>query len=214
MNKAALLNMLGWVDPWYDFKPAIEPHLWSWGGTDSTLFLQQLVQQKRPQTLIEVGSWLGASAVDLVQACRAQGLDSCLLCVDTWLGSLEHWLQPELRYYLDLQQGYPHFYHRFLANLHQAEVHEQVIPVPMPSLIAARLLQHHEIQADLIYLDGSHEPHDVWFDLHAYWALLRTGGILAGDDWCWPGIADVLNRFCQTRNVHFHIEGVHWRIQK
>lgn len=215
MNKSALLKVLGWEDPWQSFDSQQVPHLWGWGSSEETApFLAQLVQWIHPALLIEVGTWLGASAVDLVKACQAQRLDSCLLCVDTWLGSLEHWLNPEYRNHLHLQQGYPHYYPLFLANLYHAQVANQVIPVPLPSTIAARLLQHHQIQADLIYVDGSHEPQDVWLDLQAYWPLLRAGGVLAGDDWGWPGVADVLEQFCRSQHVHVEITGLHWVIKK
>ncbi len=50
------------VDPYAGFEPLPPVYVgWNLGG-DSPLF-HELIEQVRPQTVIEVGTWLGGSAV-------------------------------------------------------------------------------------------------------------------------------------------------------
>ena len=51
---------------------------------------ERLITELRPRLVIEVGCWKGASAVATAKALRARGLETPLICVDTWLGSAEH----------------------------------------------------------------------------------------------------------------------------
>ena len=37
---------------------------------------------------------------------------------------------------------------------------------------------------DFVYLDGAHDYRTVQRELHAYWPLVRPGGVLAGHDYC------------------------------
>jgi len=50
------------------------------------------------------------------------------------------------------------------------------------SLIAARWFAAAGFQADLVYLDASHDADDVYADIKAWWSNLRPGGVLFGDD--------------------------------
>lgn len=50
----------------------------------------------------------------------------------------------------------------------------------MDSLEAANALN---IQADLIYIDASHDTKSVYNDIMAWDKHLTNGGVLCGDDW-------------------------------
>ncbi len=157
--------------------------LFGW-GSDAPIF-RELLEQIRPKLIIEVGTWKGASAVHMAGVCRQLGLDTTIVCVDTWLGSLEMWQdQTDATRYgsLRLRHGYPSLYAQFLANVAHEGYQDTIIPFPQTSLIAARWFAWKGVQADLIYLDASHDYDDVLADMRAYWPLVAPGGVLFGDD--------------------------------
>jgi hypothetical protein len=49
--------------------------------------------------------------------------------------------------------------------------------------------------ADLVYVDGDHRPEYVLKDLRAWFPKVRMGGVICGDDFNWPGVADVILNF-------------------
>ncbi|MBK9944204.1 MAG: class I SAM-dependent methyltransferase [Kouleothrix sp.] len=172
------------TSPYKGFKPAKYPSdVFGWGSDDP--IFDQLIEHVRPSLIIEVGSWLGASAIHMANACKSLGLSTTIVCIDTWLGSLEMWADKsdETRYgALNLVHGYPTLYYSFLANVMRAGHSDCVIPFPQTSLIAARWFAQMGVQADLIYVDASHDYSDVLADLRAFWPLVRPGGVMFGDD--------------------------------
>lgn len=150
-------------------------------GSDHSIFAE-LIEQVRPRVIIEVGTWKGASALHMASVCDALDLDTRILCVDTWLGAYE-FIGAGGERDLQARYGWPHVYEQFLANVVSAGQQRRIIPFPQTSLIAARYFWHHQVRADLIYIDGSHDIDDVTADIRAYWRLLRKGGLLFGDDY-------------------------------
>ena len=150
-------------------------------GSDHAIF-RELIAELRPRLIIEVGTWKGASALHMAAICDALDIETRILCVDTWLGAYEFIGAIGAR---DLQSvyGWPGIYYQFLSNVVQSGQQRRIIPFPQTSLIASRYLWHHQIKADLIYIDGSHDADDVSADIRAYWPLLRKGGVLFGDDY-------------------------------
>src|SRR5262249_37008118 len=144
--------------------------------------------------------------------------DAAVICVDTWLGSIEHWQGCvrgwDIRPYL--KHGYPALYYQFLANVLHSKCEDLIVPVPNTSTNAARWLHRQQVTADLVYIDGSHEEDDVYQDLCNYWKLLRPGGVLVGDDWhaFWFGVICAVNRFVRERDLPLQVVGQKWLLQK
>jgi predicted O-methyltransferase YrrM len=213
MKKNELLKMFDWKDPFDGFVTVPETKLFGWNG-DRQIF-PALIQQLKPSLIIEVGSWMGLSAANMAASCKALGLnDTAVVCVDTWLGSKEHWRDPNLVGHLELQNGYPTFYRRFMTNMVQAGVSDVVVPVPMPSQIGASYLKDFKLQAELIYIDGSHEEKDVYDDLTAYWDLLHPGGVVFGDDFPWESVANAVKAFCAEKGCVYTVHEINWIIRK
>lgn len=177
-------------------------------GSDAPIF-RQLIETVRPRLIIEVGTWKGASALHMAACCDELGFDTQILCIDTWLGAIEFWGDTEDRdRYQSLQRrhGYPSVYYQFLANVvHQGQT-QRILAFPQTSAIAARWLARQQIQADLIYIDGSHECADVLADILAYRPLVRRGGILFGDDYDWPGVREAVD----AAHIAVTLAGRHW----
>ena len=176
--------------------PPVATEVSGWRTSDSSVFAQ-LIAETRPTRIIEVGTWLGMSAITMLQAAAGAGVHPQLICVDTWLGSQEFWdgMADRTDHDLRLRAGYPRVYDQFLANVRATSFSAQIVPCPMPSRQAARLFSAQSITAELIYLDGSHEEEDVLDDCQHYWPLVREGGILFGDDYLphqWPGVVSAV----------------------
>lgn len=119
-----------------------------------------------------------------------------IYCIDTWLGATEFWTNAADTEERDLRQrsGYPQVYFDFLSNVVQAGMQDIIIPIPNTSTIGAKILRHHGIIADLIYIDGSHDFEDVVQDIRSYAPLVRQGGILFGDDLNWSGVSAAVSQ--------------------
>jgi len=214
MNKKEVLASFGMQDPFDGFTPDPNSKLWGWNG-DSPLF-GALVEKLQPKQVIEVGSWMGQSSCNLASSVKRVGLTECsVICIDTWLGSLEHWVDPELRAHMKLKNGFPTFYYDFLSNVANLGLQDVVVPMPMPSLTGAALLKKKGIKAELIYIDGSHETLDVYNDLEAYWPLLAPGGIIFGDDWGWESVSTAVKAFsAQIGSPVLMASQINWCFQK
>ena len=212
MKKSDLLEKLKLEDAFKDFEPVPNTELWGWNG--DVPLIPAIVNEVKPKLLIEVGSWMGQSGVNFAKTVKNLNLDCTVVCVDTWLGSVEHWTDENLRSKLELVNGYPSFYKRFLTNVKNAGVEDVVVPVPMPSLIAANFLKHNNLLADVIYIDGSHDQSDVYNDLMAYWPLLNEKGIIFGDDLPWDSVKTAVQAFSAEVGHPMLEQGINWVLRK
>jgi len=191
------------IDPYEGFEWQSYPGDASGWGSDSPAF-GELVSEIRPTRIIEVGTWKGGSALTLADHTARLGLDTEIICVDTWLGALEMWTDlddPERHGALALKHGYPTLYFQFLSNVCRAGRQDAITPFPVPSVTAAQWFALRDVRADMIYIDGSHEEEDVYQDLLAYWDLVRPGGVLFGDDWAWDGVRLAVERFAKENRL-------------
>jgi hypothetical protein len=182
-------------------------------GHESPIF-EHVISTYRPLRMIEVGSWKGASANRIANLMKQYLIPQAqLVCVDTWLGSAEHWLNrsdPTYFEALNLQWGRPALYNQFLANVIHSGNDDVIIPFPADSGTAAKFFFAKGLTADAIYIDGGHEYEDVIADLVAYWKVLRPGGVMIGDDYVlgWIGVVravhDFADRIGATVDVSFH----------
>ena len=161
-----------------------------------------------PRLVIEIGSWKGHSAIRIAQGLRRRS--ARVLCVDTWLGSIEHWLHPALRRELHLVRGFPTLYRRFLSNVAAARMTGTISALPMTSDAAAILVAKHRLRADLIYVDAAHDEASVSRDLGAFIPLLTKRGVIFGDDADWPGVEEVARRRAREHRLTYTRLGRYW----
>lgn len=170
-----------------------EKNIFGWNSYGS--IFKKLIDQVRPSIIIEVGSWVGASAIHMAKCCRSISLDTKIYCVDTWLGAEEFWnsYSGTIERNLKLKNGYPQVYFDFLANVVEHGVQDIIVPVPNTSHIGSMILKNRGISAGLIYIDGSHEYIDVLGDIKDYYELLLPDGIMFGDDIGWDSVKSAVN---------------------
>lgn len=202
----------------HDIYDGFEPwplNVYGW-HSDAPIF-RRLIEETRPKQVLEVGSWVGASAIHMAECAKAAGLDTKILCVDSFSGAPEFWTkyagEPDRD--LKLKHGYPQIYFQFLSNVVHSGFASTILPFPVPSSIGLRVLREKGFKADLIYVDASHEKEDVAHDLRGCYPLLpKTGGVIFGDDWSWPGgLKDAVKDFANFIGKPVTVDGEHWIIR-
>lgn len=224
------------IDPYKDFKPQSSLKLHSFSSDPFyKKYINDLIFDVNPKIVIEVGSWLGYSSIQIAKCLKSLNKkNSGLICVDTWLGSREFWTTKDdaggwwnvytninyknyknLHYKsLSLKNGYPNLYYDFLSNIVLSELSDVVVPFPQTSCIAARWFKSHNILADVVYIDGSHDYDDVKLDVELYWNIISSKGIIFGDDYNIPDVKRAVDEFSLVHNLDLHIEKSFWRIKK
>jgi predicted O-methyltransferase YrrM len=149
---------------------------------------------------VEIGVWQGRSALSMAEACR--GTRKKVYAIDPWLDGTQS--QQSVREVstsnvLSFQEAHT----AFLANLQYFELQDWCIPIRDTSLNVAKTWQHGLI--DLIFVDGSHEYDAVAADLEAWMPLIKTGGIICGDDWSWQTVRSAVLGFV-NRHQSFQLE--------
>jgi hypothetical protein len=184
-------------------------------GHDSPVF-ERLIAEVRPTVIVEVGTWLGASAIRMADLLEQGGVDAAIVCVDTWLGSPIHWQEDDYRRTLDLVHGYPRLYYAFLANVIASGHSDTIVPLPQTSENAARMLARLNLQPQLVYIDGDHEATAVFADLTNYWPLVAPGGVMFGDDFIadWPGVVRAVQLFAEKVGLRPEVSANKWILRK
>lgn len=202
--------------PYDGFDPAPYPlDVTGWGSTHP--WFNDVITQFRPRSILEVGTWKGASAINMARVARRLVPDAQVLCVDTWLGSHQVlWSNPEFRRQLLLKNGFPQQYFQFLANVVHSGLKDAIFPMPMTSYAATGILKQAGMQFGVIYIDAHHDEDEVLGDVNRCWELLAPGGMMFGDDYLVtePGVIAAVNRFVADRKLYLFTAQEKWGVQK
>jgi hypothetical protein len=170
---------------------------------------------------IRVGSFLGYSTIGFAKRMKSYNPHSKLICIDTWLGSAEHF-QTDGNHdrRLGWENGYPTMYYKFISNVISNNVQDIIIPLPFPSTtgykILNRVFEELNIKSDFAYIDDSHEEDEVYMDLYNYYQLINDNSFLCGDDWSWSSVSNDVKKFSDTNGLVYKVleNNVHWIINK
>ena len=146
----------------------------------------------KPSSVLEIGSWLGASALGWHKAATKLGQTSKIYCIDTWLGSPEHFLETHGKEWgkdkLLISERGPQFFEGFLSNIHRWGCGDSIVPMRADSQSALKYLSANKALFDVIYVDGAHDEISVYMDITLSFQVLQKGGIICGDDFGWPSV--------------------------
>jgi hypothetical protein len=198
-------------NPYDGFPVALyENDIQGWGSKHP--YLTESVEIIRPRVIVEIGVWKGGSTLTLASALRRLEIDGCVISIDTWLGSWDHWINPKWFESLHFEHGQPRIMMKFMQNVINSDMKEYIVPLPLDSSNAYHVLKRNNIGPDLIHIDGGHDYRAVTNDLEMWWPLLRPGGILIGDDYApeggWVEVRRAFDDFF-TRRELVPIENIH-----
>lgn len=166
--------------------------------------------------VVEVGSYLGQSAIVWGQLCRKRGRSLRLVCVDPWKGVDEQYIKTpeflaEQRRILRDHGGSmrPAFVH----NLAAYGLTDYVDPREMASVEAAATFADESV--DRVMIDGDHEAPSVQADLEAWWPKIKPGGEVVGHDDDWDSVHDTVRAWAQARHLTVYpLSKRCWRLVK
>lgn len=127
--------------------------------------------------LVEVGSWMGQSAVWLAQRLQDLGKSGCVLhCVDTFRGEQD---QPAHLQTVESHGG--SIRAKFEENINAADVAGMIEIHEGESVQRAN--DFGDASLDFIFIDAAHDYDSVKADLAAWFPKLKADGIFAGHDY-------------------------------
>lgn len=183
----------------------------SWGSTN--VQLRQLVDMIKPQSIIEIGTWKGASAVHITEQALRHHRDVAVLCIDTWLSSNPAlWKNKKHRDSVLTQKIERTQYTQFLCNILHAKLKKHILPFRCTTRVALELLNESKVEVDLIYIDAGHLKDEVASDIAGSWKILKRGGALIGDDFSasFPGVQQAVREFAKKHKAKLLVEGQKW----
>jgi hypothetical protein len=200
---------------WEGFEPSeVSAEVQGWNGNHPSLDRLIAISSTGGAVVIDVGVWKGQSTITMANAMRRADIDGCVIAVDTFLGSPEHWSGGGALF--SRRNGFPDLYRTFLSNVHASGLSDFVVPIPQTASTAAIILKRSAIKAALVHIDAAHEYEDVMRDASAYWSLISPGGYLVGDDYheTWPGVVRAAGEFSAKVGRPLSVEGPKWILQK
>ena len=138
--------------------------------------------RQKPLRLLEIGSWEGRSARFFLKYLPR----SCVVCIDTFDGNVEHHLDPYFAKLALMAEG------EFDRNL--ADLMDRVEKIKGTSASVLPKLGVAQRRFDLAYIDGSHMAADVYSDAALTWPMIQPGGIVIFDDYEWNPQAEEWER--------------------
>jgi len=169
------------------------------GWQSDAPILQSLIDKIKPSTIIEVGTWLGKSAVNMTKCAKKYDENILCLCIDTYLASNETlW---SLKFVDNLSQRFDYLYKQFCINIFNENLLDNIVPLPSTSSAAAELLKKEGVTAEIVYIDAGHRYREVYADLEDYWEIATK--VIVGDDYSdnWPDVVRAVNDFARAKNV-------------
>lgn len=179
------------------------------GWNSDTPIFERLLTETQAKTVVEIGSWKGASVVHMANVAKRLGLDTVFYCVDFWQDPI---LQTKDSPIPTPWYQAPSAYQQFLYNVAVNGHSDCVIPVRTYSPHAPDFLRAWGVVPDLVYVDAGHTYEACLGDMIGFWPLLRHGGIMFGDDHCLPGVEQAVRRFTQLYHNTYSLEGYQWRL--
>lgn len=142
---------------------------------------------------VEVGSWLGRSAVlmavEIINSSKPIRFD----CVDPWTDG-----GPDLCHKVAGMKT--PIFDQFLRNIEP--VKSIIRPVRLPSIEAA--VTYRDRSLDFVMIDGSHVHEDVKADISAWLPKMKPGAILGFDDYNWSGVKCAVGEMLDPARVKIY----------
>lgn len=148
---------------------------------------------KDTQVIVELGSWLGLSALYLAGlAPKAR-----IYCIDHWKGSEEHQSDPRL----------DSLYGSFKSH---TQVHgARIVAVRDSTVSGMEALAAQGVKPDVVYVDADHSYEGCLADIKAI-RRLWPDAVIVGDDWHWQGVRRAAQEVAKAEGLGVHADGNGW----
>uniref|UniRef100_A0A0D3H8Z9 Methyltransferase n=1 Tax=Oryza barthii TaxID=65489 RepID=A0A0D3H8Z9_9ORYZ len=158
-----------------------------WGSTGAVF--AELIEEVRPDVIVELGAFLGASALHMAAVSKNLSLSPAILCVDDF-------------------RGWPAFRDRFRRDVPPPRHGDALLLPQFMSNVAAA-------GADATArVDAGHDFHSAWADINLAWAVLRPGGVMFGHDYFTAaddrGVRRAVTLFARVKGLTVRPHGQHW----
>ena len=167
----------------------------------------------KPSSILEIGSWMGSSAIAWARASSEFQPDSAVYCVDTWLGSVEHYLSTCGNSWniekLSLSDYGPTFFDDFLWNIWDSGYQDKILPFRASSSSALPFFEKEGLSFDVVYVDGAHNMLSVFSDVKGALKIVSQKGLICGDDFDWLSVRRGLlcSALTHRRPLAFYAKG-------
>ena len=192
-------------DPFAQWYQRMDEDVQGW-NSDHQFLTNAVIAQ--PGLAIDVGVWKGASTITMAKTMKRFHLNSCVLSVDHFCGSAEHWLDGALP--RKASNGRSTLYELFGSNVLNNELWDYVVPLPLDTCAAVEVLTKHKISASVIHLDTGHGGNQTLDELDRWWPLLQINGIFLIDDYgnsSWPEVKKDVDTFLGAKILDAKVEG-------
>lgn len=148
---------------------------------------------KKSLRIVEVGSWVGESAIALHNGLGRAG--GTIWCVDKWEGTPTDTTGDWAAKY-----GHDKLFETFCENIGNL-LDEDIKVLKGDSVDVAKSMEPQE--CDLVFLDAGHDYDAIAADLEAWMPHVAKDGVLCGHDYCiaFPGVVQAVNELCATAGI-------------
>lgn len=216
VRDVVIQNVHRGVDPFLGFPdPALRKFLngtlrvRGWGSQNAVF--KMLIEEVRPRVILEIGTFLGASAIHMGNVTRELGLESTILCVDDFRG----W--PGFRDTFESVKeinGDVLLLQHFMMSVVYSHLEDRVVPIPYSTSHALKALCDMGVTADLIEVDAGHDFRSAWNDINLAYSLLTPRGVMFGHDYRnkadRKGVKRAVHLFAKLHNLDVEPNEQHW----
>ncbi|KAF7137244.1 hypothetical protein RHSIM_Rhsim07G0001000 [Rhododendron simsii] len=217
VRQTILDRVFNGTSPYDDFppehaSPLLRPRrIKGWGSTGAVF--ENLIRKVQPRTILEVGTFLGASAIHMAELARGLGLETQIVCLDDFRG----WPGFRDRFGdIKMVNGDVLLLYQFMQNVVHEKASESVVFVPFSSGSGLEKLCEWGVFGDLIAVDAGHDFHSAWSDINRAYKLLTPGGVIFGHDYFTSadhnGVRRAVDLFARVNRLQIQIDGQHWVI--
>lgn len=215
VRQTILDRLFNGESPYNDFPPPRvsgllrQKRVKGWGSNGAVF--EKLIRKVKPKTIIEVGTFLGASAIHMSELTHKLGLHTQILCVDDFRG----WPGFRNRFGdIGIVNGDVMLLYQFMQNVVHFNATETLLPIPYSSASTLEKLCEWGLFGDLIEIDAGHDFNSAWSDINRAYKLLSRGGVLFGHDYFTAadnrGVRRAVNLFARVNGLRVQLDGQHW----
>lgn len=154
----------------------------NWFETSAKAIWSQIFNQTKPNKILEIGSYEGASTCFLIETLSLYHDSFEIHAIDTWDGGVEH---KEMKINMKLVEERFHKNTSLAIKNSSKKIELKTFKDKSINALSKLITNQKSNYFDFIYIDGSHMASDVLSDAILSFELLKINGIIGFDDYLW-----------------------------